>query len=65
VRDSAFATSSRHGAREDNGGDGWADLAPLPGRMVLFDSSEIWHEVRPTLAPRYCVVGWFRTPIGS
>jgi 2OG-Fe(II) oxygenase superfamily len=40
----------------------WSDLAPLPGRMVLFDSSTVWHEVMPALTKRFAVVGWFCTP---
>jgi hypothetical protein len=70
VRDAAHAASLPQGVRgrDEDGdeGDGyWADVAPLPGRMVLFSSPAVWHEVGPTLAPRYCVVGWFRTPAGA
>jgi hypothetical protein len=69
VRDAAHAASLPRGVRgrdDEEEDDGyWADVAPLPGRMVLFSSPAVWHEVGPTLAPRYCVVGWFRTPAGA
>ena len=37
-----------------------ARIAPLDGRMVLFLSEEVPHEVRPTHAPRRSVAGWYR-----
>jgi SM-20-related protein len=44
-----------------------ARIAPLDGRLVLFLSEEIPHEVRPTRAPRRSVAGWYRlnTSIGG
>lgn len=42
-------------------GQAFADLAPIPGRLVLFDSATVEHEVRPTRRKRLCVVGWFGT----
>lgn len=37
-----------------------ARIAPLDGRLVLFLSEEIPHEVLPTRAPRRSVAGWYR-----
>jgi SM-20-related protein len=44
-----------------------ARIAPVDGRLVLFLSEEIPHEVRPTSAPRRSVAGWYRlnTSIGG
>jgi len=44
-----------------------ARIAPRDGRLVLFLSEEIPHEVRPTRAPRRSVAGWYRlnTSIGG
>lgn len=35
-------------------------VEPLPGRVVLFKSDEIWHEVRKSNHPRFSLTGWFR-----
>lgn len=37
----------------------WTDLAPLPGRLVLFLSSRE-HEVLPAYRERLSLTGWFR-----
>ena len=44
-----------------------ARIDPIDGRLVLFLSEEIPHEVRPTHAPRRSVAGWYRlnTSIGG
>ena len=36
------------------------DVLPEAGLLVLFDSKRVWHEVRPTMRERACLVGWFR-----
>lgn len=36
------------------------EIAPLAGRLVLFLSSEIAHEVLPTSRERLSLTGWFR-----
>ena len=50
------------GGDGDSGGDangGEAiDIAPLPGRLVVFLSQKVWHEVRPSAAMRYAVSLW-------
>jgi SM-20-related protein len=38
----------------------WEDVLPRSGSLVLFDSKRVWHEVRPTLRERACLVGWMR-----
>ena len=35
-------------------------LLPLPGRLVVFRSDTIWHEVLPTRRTRWSLTGWFR-----
>lgn len=35
-------------------------IEPLPGRVVIFKSDEIWHEVRKSNFTRYSLTGWFR-----
>ncbi len=35
------------------------DLEPMPGRLVLFLSEHLWHEVLPTRADRYSSAAWF------
>lgn len=37
------------------------DLLPLPGRLVVFLSGEIPHEVLPTKKERNSITGWLRT----
>jgi SM-20-related protein len=37
------------------------DIAPIGGRLVLFKSSEFWHEVLPTTRERMSITGWLRT----
>lgn len=33
----------------------------LPGRLVIFDSKEIEHEVQMVYKPRYSITGWLKT----
>lgn len=36
------------------------DFLPLGNRLILFSSSDYFHEVLPALANRYSFTGWFR-----
>jgi SM-20-related protein len=38
------------------------DIAPLGGRLVLFLSAQVEHEVLPATRDRLSVAGWFRRP---
>lgn len=40
--------------------DGGHEVAPRFGRVALFLSAEVEHEVLPTRADRYSIAGWFR-----
>lgn len=40
-------------------GEGWYDVAPEAGTLVLFDSSSVVHEVLKTSRSRLACVGWF------
>lgn len=40
--------------------DDYLDIVPERGTMVLFESEQVAHEVRPTERDRICVAGWFR-----
>jgi SM-20-related protein len=49
--------------------DGDTDLVrqiiqPLPGRVVIFRSDDIWHEVRKSNFERFSLTGWFRYDAG-
>ncbi len=35
-------------------------IEPLPGRVVIFRSDEVWHEVRKSNFTRSSLTGWFR-----
>ena len=35
------------------------DVIPAGGKIVLFDSASVEHEVLPTFKERWAVVGWF------
>ena len=37
------------------------DIAPSAGKLVLFLSSQFWHEVLPATRDRISLTGWFRT----
>jgi SM-20-related protein len=37
----------------------WQDVAPLGGRLLVFESARFHHEVRPALDARRSIVGWF------
>jgi SM-20-related protein len=40
-------------------GDVLTEVAPCMGTMVLFNSADFLHEVRPTQEPRFSIAGWF------
>jgi len=37
------------------------DVAPKPGRLALFRSDTVLHEVLETTVPRYSITGWLRS----
>ena len=39
----------------------YLDIAPTAGKLVLFLSSQFWHEVLPATRDRISLAGWFRT----
>ena len=42
-----------------NSNDGFADISPNPGTLVVFDSAVVPHEVLTTYRSRTVIVGWF------
>lgn len=44
--------------------DASASLLPQPGRLVVFLSEDLPHEVRPAQRDRYSIAGWFRVRSG-
>jgi SM-20-related protein len=40
-------------------GDAAVDVAPVLGRLVVFLSAKVEHEVLPTWAPRLAVTAWY------
>ena len=44
---------------EEGGQEMEEDILPTSGRLVLFDSKLVSHEVLPTSRQRACLVGWF------
>jgi SM-20-related protein len=41
-------------------GDGFLDVLPQRGTLVLFRSDSVWHEVLPSRRERWSIAGWFR-----
>ena len=37
------------------------DIYPFPGRVVIFESQELEHEVKPVKVPRLSITGWLKT----
>ncbi|HCN73582.1 MAG TPA: hypothetical protein DIS96_18500, partial [Pusillimonas sp.] len=35
-------------------------ITPAPGRLVIFRSDLVWHEVLPGQKPRWSLTGWLR-----
>lgn len=48
-------------ATEDGGAEQRVEVLPLTGRMVVFDSRAVPHEVLPAQRVRYSVTGWLKT----
>jgi len=46
---------------DENKVEPYLDIAPIAGRLVLFESARFWHEVLPAKRERLSVTGWFRT----
>lgn len=44
-----------------NGVEEQVDVYPLPGRVVIFESQELEHEVKPVKVPRLSITGWLKT----
>jgi len=36
-------------------------ICPIPGRMVIFESQELEHEVMPAQRDRMSITGWLKT----
>ncbi|MEL4307030.1 2OG-Fe(II) oxygenase [Joostella sp. CR20] len=48
--------------KDENGTETAKSLYPLPGRVVIFESQLLEHEVKPVLASeRYSITGWLKT----
>ncbi|KAL6050180.1 putative egl-nine egln protein [Balamuthia mandrillaris] len=45
--------------KEDEAEEREEDVAPLPDRVVIFQSRQVEHEVLPSFAPRYALTMWF------
>lgn len=46
---------------KEDGTEETIKVLPLPGRMVIFNSRELEHEVLPVNRPRKSITGWFKT----
>ncbi len=44
-----------------NGKEEEVNLYPFPGRLVIFESQELEHEVKPVEVPRLSITGWLKT----
>jgi SM-20-related protein len=45
----------------DNGTEKAIDIYPLAGRVVIFESQLLEHEVKPVKQPRLSITGWLKT----
>jgi len=45
----------------DNGTEASKDIYPLAGRLVVFESQVLEHEVKPVKQPRLSITGWLKT----
>lgn len=43
------------------GGEKEINIYPFPGRMVIFESQVLEHEVKPVKTPRLSITGWLKT----
>lgn len=46
---------------QDNGKEEEINIYPFPGRVVIFESQELEHEVKPVKVPRLSITGWLKT----
>lgn len=46
---------------KDDGTENELNVLPLAGRLVVFDSKTIPHEVKKVNRPRYSITGWLKT----
>ncbi len=46
---------------DENGIEKELDILPLAGRLAVFDSKTIPHEVKTVNRPRYSITGWLKT----
>lgn len=46
---------------EENGVEVAKDIYPFPGRVVIFESQVLEHEVKPVKTPRLSITGWLKT----
>lgn len=46
---------------EENGEEKQVNIFPFPGRVVIFESQELEHEVKPVKVPRLSITGWLKT----
>lgn len=44
-----------------NGIEEQVTIYPYPGRVVIFESQELEHEVKPVKVPRLSITGWLKT----
>ncbi len=47
--------------KEENGIEVAKNIFPLPGRVVIFESQMLEHEVKPVKTPRLSITGWLKT----
>lgn len=47
--------------KEVNGIEKGINIYPLPGRIVVFESQLLEHEVKPVKIPRLSITGWLKT----
>jgi len=47
--------------REENGMEIAKNIYPFPGRVVIFESQLLEHEVKPVKTPRLSITGWLKT----
>ncbi|MBQ0148178.1 MAG: 2OG-Fe(II) oxygenase [Flavobacteriaceae bacterium] len=46
---------------QTNGTEKEINILPVAGRLAIFDSKTIPHEVKPVQKPRYSITGWLKT----
>jgi len=46
---------------QEGGEEKQLNIYPFPGRVVIFESQELEHEVKPVKVPRLSITGWLKT----